>query len=233
MIYLKYFESNNNIDSICHKYGIKKYTINKDGSIDVDGDVNLNFRNLSTIPIKFGRVTSNFNCSNNNLTSLENCPIHVGGYFNCSNNKLTSLSGSPIHIGNHFECGNNQLTSLEGGPINIGGDYYCDCNKLISLKGAPKIVKVFECGNNQLETLEYMPILINGYLDCSNNYLRNLSSLRSDIKGNIYLEDNPLPKEILNNKNIKQIIKWQNDYSIWNKDGSLNKNNFQELINDL
>ena len=36
-----------------------------------------------------------------------------------------------------------------------------------------------------------------------------------------------------NKKYIKEIIKWQNDYLIWNKDGTLNKENFQELINDL
>jgi len=30
-----------NIYRICEEYGIKNYTINPDGSIDVDGDVNL------------------------------------------------------------------------------------------------------------------------------------------------------------------------------------------------
>ena len=29
------------IDSICRKYNIRNYIINSDGSIDVDGDVNL------------------------------------------------------------------------------------------------------------------------------------------------------------------------------------------------
>ncbi len=39
MKYLKLFESFEDIDKICKKYSIKNYTINTDGSIDVDGDM--------------------------------------------------------------------------------------------------------------------------------------------------------------------------------------------------
>ena len=43
MKYLKLFEDWNTfeeyIDSICSKYGITNYTINSDGSIDVDGEI--------------------------------------------------------------------------------------------------------------------------------------------------------------------------------------------------
>lgn len=31
----------NNIDKLCKKYNIKNYNINEDGSIDVDGNVDL------------------------------------------------------------------------------------------------------------------------------------------------------------------------------------------------
>ena len=34
------------IDSICKKYGIVNYTINKDGTVDVSGDVNLSHEEL-------------------------------------------------------------------------------------------------------------------------------------------------------------------------------------------
>jgi hypothetical protein len=43
-----------------------------DGTVDVNGDVNLFNRKLSKIPLKFGRVTGNFNCQNNNLTKFTN-----------------------------------------------------------------------------------------------------------------------------------------------------------------
>jgi hypothetical protein len=52
MKYLKKFnESLEDIDSICKKYGIKNYTINSDGTVDVDGDVNLLLKNLSKLPL--------------------------------------------------------------------------------------------------------------------------------------------------------------------------------------
>ena len=41
MKYLKLFENFRDIDSICRRYCIENYTINSDGSIDVNGDVDL------------------------------------------------------------------------------------------------------------------------------------------------------------------------------------------------
>ena len=81
------------IHNICNEYDIDNYTINPDGSIDVDDNVNLNYRDLTKIPIKFNKVSGNFDCFRNQLTSLEGCPKEVGGYFSCSNNKLSTLDG--------------------------------------------------------------------------------------------------------------------------------------------
>jgi len=58
------------IHEICKKYGIKNYTINDDGSIDVDGNVNLSYRKLTKLPLKFNNVSGNFLCYNNQLTTL-------------------------------------------------------------------------------------------------------------------------------------------------------------------
>jgi len=41
------------IHNLCKKYDINNYTINDDMSISVEGDVNLSYRNLKSIPIKF------------------------------------------------------------------------------------------------------------------------------------------------------------------------------------
>ena len=95
------FLSDLKIKGLCYKYGIKNYTINSDGTIDVDGDVNLsNYRNrpmgglpcskLKKLPLKFRKVNGFFNCSGNELISLVGSPISVGD-FNCSYNKLNSL----------------------------------------------------------------------------------------------------------------------------------------------
>jgi hypothetical protein len=58
------------IDQICQQYGIENYTLNGDGSIDVDGDVDLAYKSLSELPLKFGIVSGGFYCHNNKLTSL-------------------------------------------------------------------------------------------------------------------------------------------------------------------
>jgi len=81
------------IHNLCREYNIKKYIINDDMSISVNGNVNLTpHRNIKYIPIKFKEVDGNFNCSGNQLTSLKYCPGTVGGYFSCHSNQLTSLN---------------------------------------------------------------------------------------------------------------------------------------------
>ena len=65
MRYLKLFESFEDIDEICKKYRIENYTINSDGSIDVDEDVNLHNLGLEKLPLKFNKVNGFFTCSFN------------------------------------------------------------------------------------------------------------------------------------------------------------------------
>jgi hypothetical protein len=116
MKYLKLFENFNQseIVDICKKYGIKNYTINPDGSIDVDGDVWLVGNQLKELPLKFNRIIGDFNCIANRLNNLKGCPNYVGGFFDCSGNNLTSLIGCPKEIGDEFSFSNNDLTTLEG-----------------------------------------------------------------------------------------------------------------------
>ncbi len=76
------------IHKICKSYEIENYSINSDGSIDVDGDVRLPNKKLIKLPIKFNKVSGSFDCSWNNLISLENSPIEVGGDFICDLNRL-------------------------------------------------------------------------------------------------------------------------------------------------
>ena len=196
MKYLKLFEGFENIDDICQKYGITNYTINSDGSIDVDvrlyvnSSVDLSNENLDKIPLKFNRVSGNFYCDYNKLKTLEGVPKEVGGFFDCANNQLTSLEGSPANV-NAFDCSRNQLTSLRGAPKIIGGYFNCRSNRLTTLEGAPKEV------------------------------------------GSFYYKYNPLPKLLYDNeKYIKEIIKWQDEYNIW-RDGKLDEFRFGEMMIDI
>ena len=66
---------------VCNRYEIKNYTINDDLSIDVNGNVNLAYRRLEYLPLKFNYVGVDFICSNNKLESLKGCPQTVGGGF--------------------------------------------------------------------------------------------------------------------------------------------------------
>ena len=148
MKHIKLFESFEDIDSICKKYGIQNYTINPDGSVDFDGDVDLSNLKLTKLPLKFGRVSGDFYCQFNQLTTLEGSPREVGGDFNCDVNKLTTLEGSPREVGGDFNCTHNKLTTLEGAPREVGGDFYCSYNQLYTLKGLPRIRWDFSLRDN-------------------------------------------------------------------------------------
>ena len=69
-------------------------------TVKVTGDVDLSGMGLTKIPINF---------------------TEVRGIFDCSHNQLTSLEGAPRKVGRHFYCYENELTSLEGQPESIGG----------------------------------------------------------------------------------------------------------------
>ena len=171
-------ESKEDIDSICLKYGIKNYTINSDGTIDVDGDVYLEGKKLTKLPLKFGKVGGYFYCSRNQLTSLEGCPREVGGNFYCSYNKLTSLEGCPKEVGGNFSCSYNQLTSLEGCPTELGGDFDCSRNQLTSLEGCPtEVGGDFYCYENQLVDVKGFPLIIGGDVSIKSNPVEQIFKL--------------------------------------------------------
>jgi hypothetical protein len=118
------------ISLICNKYNITNYTINPDGSIDVNGSVDLSGFGLTQLPLRFNRVTGYFNCNYNKLTTLEGCPKWISGWFGCRGNNLTSLEFSPDYVGNYFSCNNNRLSSLEFSPDYVGSWFSCKSNNL-------------------------------------------------------------------------------------------------------
>ena len=103
---VKKHTNNAEIEAWCEEMGIKKYTINSQGEIDVDGGVNLDYKDFKELPYKFGKVTGYFSLGNcKNLTSLKNCPNKVEGYFSCSFGEvLDSLEGCPKEVKVDFYC---------------------------------------------------------------------------------------------------------------------------------
>jgi hypothetical protein len=159
---MKLFESFNeeDIHSICKRYGIRNYTINPDRSIDVDGDVILFNIGLTKLPLKFNKVSGYFDCFFNDLTSLEGCPKEISGSFYCSFNQLTSLEGCPEKINGHFHCSWNNLTSFEHCPKKIYGN--------------------FSCSNNKITSFEHLPLLMGGEFTCYNNPIYNIWEIFKD-----------------------------------------------------
>ena len=104
MKFLKLFKQRAELGvaEICKKYYIGNWSINKDGLVDVDGNIDLSNKSLTKLPLRFGRVFGNFFCSNNKLTTLEGAPKLVQLDFKCVNNNLTTLKGAPKNVGRHF-----------------------------------------------------------------------------------------------------------------------------------
>jgi len=150
------FRTEQEIKDLCSKYDIENYQIRDDGSIDVDGDVDLYNRDLKQLPLIFNEVGGYFNCGDNNLTTLKGCPKEVHRWFNYSYNILTSLEHSPEIVEGNFSCRYNyHITSLEGlentyivGELNVWG-----CDNLYTLKGFPKKIGGFDCDYTPIEPI--------------------------------------------------------------------------------
>ena len=122
----KLFNTREKVAAWLDSMRIENYTINDDLTVDVDWYVIIANKDLTEIPIQFGKVTRFFDCSKNNLTTLKGCPREVGeGYpgFDCSNNNLTSLEYCPMVVTGSFDCSRNKISTLKGCPkdIEIGG----------------------------------------------------------------------------------------------------------------
>jgi hypothetical protein len=160
------------IEQICEKYQIKNYTINDDGTIDVDGYVDLIDEELFKLPLTFNKVTGYFDCSWNRLTSLKGCPKWVGTDFYCHDNKLTSLEYDPEYVGGSYKCSFNKLTTLEGCPEYIPGSFFC--------------------GHNELTSFEYSPKQIDGNYMCLGNNIYSLDGITEKIGKSFYCSGNPI-----------------------------------------
>jgi hypothetical protein len=141
-------------------------------SYDCEGDVIIpeDMVTDGKLKIRFGKVGGNFDCSYNELTTLEGAPKNVGGNFYCGHNNMTTLVGAPQEVDGGFNCINNKLTTLEGAPSVVGRGFYCSYNNLTSLEGAPNEVSGgFYCNNNKLTALKGAPKKVGGDFDCSGN----------------------------------------------------------------
>ena len=193
---------------VCERHRIKNYTINDDLSIDVNGDVNLAYKNLEHLPLKFNYIEGSFDCSNNELKTLEGCPQTVGGDFDCHRNELKTLEGSPQTVGGDFNCHFNKLETLEGGPQTVGGDFDCYRNELKDLEHFPEVSGDIDIEENTVNLLVYTFIkkadsfMIEDFIDYE--IVRNRDTVMLD-RLQTFIRDNDL--EMPNLDNIKEHYK--------------------------
>lgn len=129
------------IRSWLRRYGIEKYTVNDDFTVDVDDSVNLLDNGLTYLPIQFGVVHGEFNIASNKLTSLKGSPTHVEGTFNCNYNELKSLQYAPRSINNNFMCANNHITDWKYFPEHVESTCMIGGNRITTHKHIIKSLK--------------------------------------------------------------------------------------------
>ena len=104
------------------------WSVNNEGLVDIKGSFICSSEGLEDfLGIRFGKVS---------------------GDFNCRDNQLKTLEGSPSEVGEGFYCYGNQLRTLEGSPRKVGVGFYCHENPLISLEGAPEVIEYDFCFKN-------------------------------------------------------------------------------------
>jgi hypothetical protein len=98
---------------------IENYIINDDFSIDVMGSVDLQFQNISEIPlyIQFGNIRGNFKLGRSSMKTLKGLPRWVQLNVRIFNDNLSSLKYAPDEIDGVFSIVfYNDIDKLEWSP---------------------------------------------------------------------------------------------------------------------
>ena len=195
------------------------------GEVDVKGDFQGSGLELGGfMGIQFGRVSGDFYCGGNALTSLAGSPREVGGVFSCTSNHLITLEGGPQRVGRNYWCFDNDLTSLTGAPQEIPGGFDCSGNALTSLKDGPEQTGNFYCNSNVLTSLVGAPREVRGFFQANENELQTLVGAPEVVRGHFECKSNPLtslsgaPRELEGEFVSDSLVLFRGD---WNEEGWL------------
>lgn len=124
------------------EHQIKSYYIthkNESFIVNVEGSVHLKKMNLQSLPtqFQFGRIKGDFDCSQNQISSLKGGPVRVDGEYNASNNLLASYEFMPKKVGSLI-LNHNQLTYLSTFECFIEEDFYLFSNPIETITGFPQ-----------------------------------------------------------------------------------------------
>ena len=199
--------------SFCSRHGISNETIREDGTIDVDGDVDLSNSEIEVFPVQFGVVSGNFNCADMKLTSLVGSPHTVGGNYNCSYSNITSLKGAPQSVGgadnikdvnSGFNCCHTKIISLKDAPKSVSGNFSCHHTNITSLQYAPQSVGgSFFCGGLDITSLKGAPQSVGGGFSCGGSKIDSLEDAPQTVGGDFRCRNT----QITSLTGIEKIIK--------------------------
>lgn len=134
------------------------YVIDTDGEVHVSTSIHMFTRSPNRmIPVKLAVVDGDFIISQRQLKSLENGPHTVAGDYDCSNNQLTSLMYAPKQMskGASFRCDHNKLISLAHAPHHAD-EFVCYHNLLTTLADAPPC-RLLRATENPFTSFKHTP----------------------------------------------------------------------------
>lgn len=206
-----------------HKYQIS--SVEEDGTINVDGDLNFDLYRDESIPIKLGTVTGSFINHDSKLKYLWNGPKRVEGSVEMTGSIIKSLSGGPEWIGEHLHLGGTKITSLkgiakyiggnvhfagsnlkslEGMPERLEGDLYTEATKIKSLKGSPKtIMGVFNASATPITSLEGGPEWVGDAYHVCHTKITSFKGIAKYIYGGLFCRN---CKHLKNPEGLRDIV---------------------------
>lgn len=214
-----------------NKHKIKSYTILKDNSVRVHGDVRLagKLENLQKLPLRFHEVEGDFDISDNELVSLEGSPRRVTGDFLAFQNELSSLKGGPIEVDKNFIILRNNISSLEYAPVRVKEDFICSHNPMKSLTGLVSVggfvftnifiesLKSQEFVYNSVTTYKYKGSSLITYLNKECKVLTEEENIFEMTRKNLQsaisrmINNDTLKKDMINDTLLKNLSKYNLD----------------------
>ena len=129
----------------------------EDGKISISGPVlffECSGENITSLDISKNSQLKVLDCSQNSLTSLDVSKNTNIGTLNCSNNNLSSLSISKNTVLSILNCSDNRIASLDLSKNTGLFELRCSNNKLTSLNlSKQNRLQEVHCDNNQLSSL--------------------------------------------------------------------------------
>ena len=153
-----------------------------------------------------------FDCSGNQLTSLDLTGCLALTRLRCDGNQLTSLNLTGCLALTELDCRRNQLKNLDLTSCSALTELDCENNKLASLDlTAYSTLIRLDCNNNQLANLDVSGYSTLTVLYCANNQLKNLNLTGCSTLTTLDCRNNQLTSLDLTACSALQSLKCQNN----------------------